>query len=151
MGGCNSTPAQGSGRSPGGGSDVLDPNGVRVRETGNNSSRGSRRPSIPATGMEAPELQHKLEKLDEERTKLQEELQRLQSAAALEQDADMTDGSNNGEKPRVRFSKFDGSGGFDATPPLPAPSSQDRKESVGRRTSSTSAIDRRRCCAEWGR
>jgi len=86
--------------------------------------------------MEAPELQHKLEKLDEERTKLQEELRRLQSAVALEQDAEITDGSN-GEKPRVRFSKFDG-GGLEGLASPAGPSNEVRTPSVARRLSSNS-------------
>lgn len=115
--------------------DSADPSGIglRVGESTNNGGRPSRRLSLSASGMEAPELQNKLEKLDEERTKLQEELRRLQSATALEQDSELTDGSN-GEKPRVRFSKIDGVN----MPSLPAPSSQDQRPQMGRRASSSS-------------
>ena len=83
-------------------------------------------------GTEEPELQARLEKLDEERHCVQEELKRLQSAAALEQETDPNDGSSSsqGEKPRVRFSKFDG---LDASAP---PLYSDRAEQASRRASS---------------
>ena len=65
-----------------------------------------------ADGRPQPELQQKLEKLDEERHQLQEELRRLQSAAALEQDggdgASDSGASAAGDKPRVRFSRAEG-------------------------------------------
>ena len=99
-----------------------------------------RRGSLTLT--ELPELQSKLEKLDEERTRVQEELKRLQSAAALEQDTEMPEGnsSNGGDKPRVRFSKFDG---IDMSCVLPVPTPSDRMERpVSRRTSSANTIAR---------
>ena len=106
--------------------------GLRMREPGNGRSSSRRQ-----AGEEAPELQHKLEKLDEERAKLEEELRRLQTSAIGEADVD-TDGST-GEKARVRFSKSDSHGSADVSSPMPTPSSaHERTPTGGRRVSSTS-------------
>ena len=87
-------------------SEKVRMNGVDLKDvslgvSGSNVSlsqrTSARRGSLTQT--EVPELQSKLEKLDEERTRVQEELRRLQSAAALEQDAEMPEGTSNGEKP----------------------------------------------------
>ena len=129
--GCSpSSPANGAG--PGGtGSDGVAPGDVPLRMS-NGSSKDGRRLSQP-TADQAPELQSRLEKLDEERLRLHEDLRRIQSAAALEQDGDVTDG--NGEKPRVRFSKFDNASAHEAPQALPQ-----NAAAPSRRTSSTSAM-----------
>ena len=107
------------------------------------SRQSGRRASLGREGLELPELQSKLEKLDEERTRVQEELRRLQSAAALDQDgeSDGTGGSggSGGDKPRVRFSKFDGIDATMATSPQPA---SDRTPQVSRRVSSGTTMGR---------
>ena len=53
---------------------------------------------------EVPELQSKLEKLDEERSRVQEELKRLQMSVALDADDDEPQGNGAADKARVRFS-----------------------------------------------
>lgn len=94
------------------------------------------------TGMDAQELQSKLEKLDEERIRVQDELRRLHSTVAMLDGGGETDNSSplggaEKSKTRVRFSKYDG---LQAEPP---PALNDRLDSgLSRRGTSSSAIAR---------
>ena len=103
------------------------------------STRPSQR-RASAAQTELPDLTSRLEKLDEERTRVQEELRRLQTAGAvLEQDADLPEGgSSNGEKQRVRFSKFDGIDASIVQQETP-PSARAERPVSARRTSSAGA------------
>jgi hypothetical protein len=133
MGCSNSRPADPSIRE---GVDLKD---VNLGGTTPLSQRTSQRRNSATLGSELPELQSKLEKLDEERHRVQEELKRIQSTAALEQDAELPEGSSaNGEKPRVRFSKFDG----DMALQQPAVYGDRQPPGVSRRTSSANTIAR---------
>ena len=133
MGCQNSRPIPGAGEDDAEFTRVVAGNGPR--------QGGGRRASLNPSGLEPSELQSKLEKLDEERTRVQEELRRMQSAAAVLDDVTETELSPGADsnKPRVRFSKFDG---IDAQTPPPAPPSSDRSNMVARRVSSATGMSR---------
>ena len=121
-------------------SDAAIRSGAALQDANLTGQRGSQR-RASLTQSELPELQSRLEKLDEERTRVQEELRRLQSAADLEVQED-GGGSNSGDKPRVRFSKFDGIDAATAAYAQPVPPPSGPQPAAARRTSSANSMAR---------
>ena len=84
----------------------LDPESVNTSVPPPDGRQLNRRMSASSVreATEVPELQSKLEKLDEERSRVQEELKRLQMSVALDADDDEPQGNGAADKARVRFS-----------------------------------------------